>query len=269
MENKRSIRRLVVKFGTANLCDSNGRLRQGSFNNFAVQIKRLQKEGMEVVVVSSGAIKAGRERLENAIVKEVSFLSKKEFAGVGALNLLSFWADAFFPLIIAQVWVTYGNWQSRGERKSIQSSILNCLKAKVTPIVNENDVVSSEEIDLMDKKISENDRLARMIAFLVDADAVLFLTDEGGIYNDDPKKNPGAVIYEEVSAFADPKKIGISKRVSKSGTGGMLAKLKEASLCAKEGMRVAIAGNEEDVILKFANGESVGTRIALKNRLKN
>lgn len=268
MERKKPIRRLVVKFGTANLCDTDGRLVEKNFNSFAGQIKMLKDKGIEVVIVSSGGIKAGRERLENAIVEEASFLSKKEFAGIGSLELLKHWADAFCPLVIAQVWVTYANWQSWGERKSIKSSIINYLKAKVTPIINENDVVSSEEIDLMDKKISENDRLARMVTFLIDADAVLFLTEEGGIFNDDPKKNPDAKIYEEVSAFADPKKIGISKGVSRSGTGGMMAKLQEASLCVKKGMRVAIAGNEENVILKFANGEPVGTRVAFENRIR-
>ena len=271
MENKRPIRRLVVKFGTTNLCDkSSGLLSDDIIRGFVRQIVEARDSGIEVLVVSSGAIKAGREALKNVAGIKKRHFGKKELAGIGSRHLLDMWGRAFsyFYSEVAQVWVTYGNWESVGERKSIKSSILNCAKKKIIPVINENDVVSSEEIELMDSRISENDRLARMVAFLTNADAVLFLTEEGGIYNGDPKINSDAKMYEEISVFARPEEIGISNGVSEGGTGGMAAKLKEASLCAKKGMRVAIAGNEREVIIRFVKGESVGTKIGAENRLK-
>lgn len=267
-----SIRRLIVKFGTANLCNSSGQLDQGIFNDFAGQIDELQNKGIEVVIVSSGAIKAGQERIKELgeLGIDVVHLGKKEIAGLGARHLLNKWGEAFefYRKEVGQVWVTYGNWANEGERESIRTSIFNYLKAKVPPVVNESDVVSDREIRLMDKKISENDRLAKMIALLINADAILFLTDEGGIYEEDPKRNPQARLYEEVSMRAKPETIGISDSTSKGGTGGMIAKWREASRCAKRGMQVAIAGNEKGVILNFAKGESVGTRIGTITKLK-
>ncbi|TSC53412.1 MAG: glutamate 5-kinase [Parcubacteria group bacterium LiPW_39] len=272
MDKKRglSIRRLVVKFGTANLC-SNGQLNQDIFNDFAKQIAELQNQGIEVVVVSSGAIKAGRESMENLVgANTIHHLDKKDLAGIGARHLLNRWGNAFenYGEEVGQVWVTFGNWANEGEKNSIQSSIFDYLKSGVVPVLNENDVVSDREIKLMDKRISENDRLAKMVASLVGADAVLFLTEEGGIYEEDPKINSQARLYEEVSTQAKPELIGISSGTSGSGTGGMMAKWKEASRCAKKGMLVAIAGNEENVILKFAQGKTVGTRIGTMTKLK-
>jgi glutamate 5-kinase len=120
----------------------------------------------------------------------------------------------------------------------------------------------------MEKGFSENDKLARMVAFLINADAVLFLTNKRGIYREDPKNNPHARLYKEINARVKPESIGISNGTSKTGTGGMMAKWKEASHCAKRGMRVAIAGNEKDVIVRFVKGESVGTRIGTATKIK-
>lgn len=257
-----STRRLIVKFGTTNLCNQSGQLDQNVFNDFAGQVVELLGRGIEVVIVSSGSIKAGRERVKSLRLRN-KHLNKKELAGIGARHLMNRWGDAFevYKKEVSQVWVTYGNWSKKGEKESIKSSILNSLKAKVIPVINELDVVSDWEIKLMDKGISENDRLARMIAFLVEADAVLFLTDEGGIYDEDPQINPRANLYKEISTRVNPELVGFSDNTSKDGTSGMKAKFKEAAQCAKKGIRVAIAGREKGVILKFARDEDVGTKI--------
>jgi len=264
------VRRLIVKVGTANLCNQLGQLVQNIFNDFARQVVKLMEQGVEVIIVSSGAIKTGRERMES-LGLDITYLDKKDLAGIGARHLMNKWGEAFeiYGKEVGQVWVTFGNWANEGERKSIQSSIFDYLKSGVAiPIVNEADVVSDREIKLMEKGFSENDRLAKMVAFLINADAVLFLTDEGGIYGEDPKENPQARLYEEISARAKPESIGISSGTSKTGTGGMIAKWREASRCAKKGMLVAIAGNEENVILRFVRGESVGTKIGTVTKFK-
>lgn len=265
-----SIRRLIVKVGTANLCDKSGQLVQNIFNDFSRQVAELMKYGFEVVIVSSGAIKTGKERMDE-LKLDATQLHKKDLAGIGARHLLNRWGEALelHGKEVGQVWVTFGNWTNKGERNSIKSSIFGYLKSGlVVPVVNEADVISDREIKTYEKGLSENDRLAKMVAFLVDADAVLFLTDKGGIYTKDPEKHHQARLYEEINAWAKPKLIGISNGTSKTGTGGMMAKWKEASRCAKKGMLVAIAGNEKDVILRFFMGESVGTRIGTTTKLK-
>jgi len=262
------MKRLVVKIGTANLCNRRGQLVQEVFNDFARQIATLMNQSLEVMVVSSGAIRAGTEKL-HAIGLDTSCLHKKDLAGVGARHLMNRWGDAFavYGKEVGQVWVTFGNWTNKGERRSIQSSVVDYLNSGVViPVINEADVISDREIKLMERGFSENDRLARMVAFLMGADAVLFLTDNGGIYAEDPGENPRAKLYEEININAKPESIGISSGTSKTGTGGMMAKWKEASYCAKKGMAVAIAGNERNVIIRFANGEPVGTKIGKVTR---
>ena len=159
-------------------------------------------------------------------------LHKKDLAGIGARHLMNRWGDAFdlYRKEVDQVWVTFGNWHNPGQKRSIKLNILNCLESGVViPVINEADVISDREIKLMERGFSENDKLARMIAFLVEADAILFLTDKGGIYTKDPRKSHKAKLYKEISAWADPKVIGISNGSSENGTGGMIAKWKEAS----------------------------------------
>jgi glutamate 5-kinase len=108
-----------------------------------------------------------------------------------------------------------------------------------------------------------------MIAFLMGADAILFLTDKGGIYTEDPRENHRVKLYKEISAWANPKSIGISNGFSKTGAGGMIAKWREASRCAKKGMLVAIASNKKNVMLRFVKGASVGTKIGTSTKLKH
>ena len=264
-------KRLVVKFGTKNLFNGLGLLNSDVFCDYAEQIHALMELGTEVIIVSSGAIQAGREiAIKNGIVQDN--LHKKELAALGTAELIHLWAEAFNKIpggqAVAQILVTYANWESGKERESIQSSILSFIACGIIPIINENDVVSPREIRLMERGISENDRLARMIALLIKADAALFLTDVNGIFTGSPKPGSTVLRYAEVKAGAGTKELGISAETSDSN-GGMIAKTNEASQCVIEGgMRVAIAGNQENVILRFAKGEPIGTLVGDKTRLE-
>lgn len=252
---------LVVKFGTKELCDESGKLDQIIFDDFARQLAEVQERGIGVVIVSSGAIQAGRE--EAKIMELDPQLDKKEFAGVGSPYLLNRWIEAFAAhrRLISQVWVTYANWQDQNERQSIKNSLLDFARQGIIPVVNENDVVSDREIRLMDLQISENDRLCKMVARLVNADMLLFLTEVGGVYEEDPNIQPRARFYREIDAAAVPATLKLM--------GGMTNKVAEAIECQKAGMKVAIAGREENVIVRFVNGESVGTKIGTSTRLKD
>lgn len=271
-----SSKQLVVKFGTEVLLGKRWRgekhLDQKIFNSVAAQITRLQSEGVNVTIVSSGAIQAGRERIskvENNIIKLGNALSrKKELAGIGSRHLLNMWGRGFMKSNreIAQLWVTFSNLSSDGELQSISSSISNYHELGIVPIVNENDVVSDSEIKLMDRGLSENDCLARMIAKLIDADSILFITKSGGVFDEDPAVNPSANKYLEIDAEAIAKLIGTKNSTndieSQISQGGISAKLKEALHCYESGMRAGIAGlDEPDAIYKFAMGETVGTLI--------
>ena len=244
-----------------------GRLHQGIFSEIARQVGIVEKEGKKVVIVSSGAIQAGTERLIqlNFVAKN---LTKKDLAGIGARHLLFRWGLAFihFNREISQLLVTYANWQDVNEIKSIRSNIFNCLDNGLIPIINENDPVSDAEIVSMEKGFSENDRLARMVAILLRAERVLFLTDAGGVYEDDPKTNPDAKMYREINPFAFEQK-SVSE-VSETGRGGIAAKVLEAKKCFLNGMKVAIAGMEQDVLIKFSRGEKVGTTLGKFSKFK-
>lgn len=267
-------RRLVVKCGTENLCSQNGKkkLDQKIFDDYARQVVELQHQGVEVVIISSSAIKAGREELED-LGLDTKNVDRQALAAIGQPFLMERWEKAFrkFGRTSGQLLLTFTNWSNERERNEAIQCIFDLLRIGQIPIINENDPVSDKEIKLMERKISENDQLAKMTALKIGADAILFLTDEGGIYTADPKIDPNAQLYEEISArdMSVDLIYPIEEDTSgKSGVGGMTTKLKEAFRCTKRKLRVAIAGYEKDVILKFAKGKSVGTKIGKVTRLK-
>lgn len=271
--SRQKTRCLVVKFGTEVLVGKSGRakgdLDPDVFRDAGRQIVELQNKGIRVIIISSGAIKAGRERTKQ-LNTDTGRFDKKDFAGAGTRLLLNRWGDAFdrYGREVAPLWLTYANWKHRNERKSFESSILHYLQTNVVPLINENDVVSDREIRFMERGISENDRLARMVALLIKADAILFLTDVGGVYEDNPRKNPDARLYETIDIKTIQKLRHASSGQSSNGTGGMKAKLTEAAHCFKAGLRVAIAGMGKNTIADFGIGKPVGTSIGFDVRFK-
>lgn len=257
---------LVLKVGTQNLM-ADGGLEQGIFDDLARQVAVVQNEGKDVAIVSSGAIQAGRERIAE-LGLESKGLTKKDLAGLGSRHLLKKWGTAFdnHHQDIVQFWLTFANWQNLNEIKNIKTGILNCLQNGLIPVINENDVISDVEIVFMEQGFSENDRLARMVATMISAEGVLFLTDAGGIYEQDPRINPRAKMYEEFNPFSFD--TTMLSGISNLGKGGIKTKIEEARGCFLSGMKVAIAGNEEDVLIKFSRGQSVGTRMGKFNKLK-
>jgi len=268
--------RVVLKFGTETLVGKFGKakrkLDQKIFDNVARQVAFLRREQRaDVVIVSSGAIKAGKEMMaRSGINPNNTTLDKGQIAAVGMPYLLTRWRLAFWSskMLTAPFWVTYSNWLFEPERRSICSGILCCSHQGIIPIVNENDVVSANEIELMEKGISENDQLALMVASLIDADAVLFLTDVGGVYEADPKVKPSARMYEEIDPETARKVYHLLSYSSLNGTGGIRAKIRSALQCFASGRRVAIAGLDDNVIVDFARGKPVGTMIGQSAKFK-
>lgn len=264
----RTVLDMVIKLGTETLVAKDGEaagyLDQTVFDNVAAQVDRLKRLSGSVTLVSSGAIQAGRERMKQLGI-DATHLDKKDLAGIGARHLLNRWGNAFdiHNRDVGQVWVTHANWKNRNEWRNIHRSISQFHNAGIIPIVNENDVVSDLEVQSMDRGMSENDRLARMIAHRIRADGILFLTNVGGVYESDPSTCPDARMYKMIDVATIKKLLRVPSTASSKGAGGMRAKLIEAMKCFHTGMRVAIAGMDDDIIGRFKSGSEVGTVIGI------
>jgi len=253
-----NINHLLLKCGTDVLVGASGQLDQSRFNNIARQCVELWTS---VTIVSSAGSKAGEESMHGQEPPLASFFTRKEYAAVGARHLLKRWGDAFafahYQREIAQIWVTPTNLVDLYERDRISTAIRFCHRSGVVPILNENDIVSESWFGM------DNDVLAVSIAELTHPDAVLFLTRVGGVYEEDPAQNPHARRYYEINTDAARSIAADASTRSPYGNGGMRQKLLQAVRCVEMGMRVAIAGSENDNIRRFAAGESVGTVICL------
>jgi len=252
--------RVVVKVGTTLLTDSSGRLDQEMMSNLVGQIAQLHKQGQQILLVSSGAMAAGRDRLGlTRKLKGVPF--KQVLASVGQARLMNIYEQMFrrYDITVAQALLTRADLADRAGYLNARNTLLALLELGVICIVNENDVVAVDE--LQEAKFGDNDNLSAMVANLVDADLLMILSDVAGLYNADPGLNPDAQLISEVATI-DKKIERLATDTTKhSSTGGMITKIEAARLATTSGVSLVIAsGREENVILRLASGEAIGTR---------
>jgi glutamate 5-kinase len=252
-------RRIVVKLGTHLLTGGGRYLDQKAMTGVVEQIARLHERGAEIIMVSSGAIAAGRDRL--GLTKNIRGIPFKQvLASVGQSRLMNIYERLFsrHNITVAQALLTKSDLSDRAGYLNARNTLLALLDLKVIGIVNENDVVSIDEIK--EAKFGDNDNLSAMVANLVDADLLMMLTDTDGLYTADPHRDPDARIIPLVSKIdAGIRRLGASA-TSKEGTGGMITKLEAAHKATTSGVHVVIAnGSEPDVILRLAAGECLGT----------
>jgi len=252
----RNARRLVVKVGSA-LVTANGQgLDHAALADWARQIAELQKQGRQIALVSSGAIAAGIVRL--GWTKRPHEMHKLQAAAaVGQAHLVEAYEEAFSKhgVHTAQILLTHDDLADRKRYLNARSTITTLLKLGVVPIINENDTVVTDEI-----KFGDNDTLGALVANLIEADALVILTDQDGLYTADPRKDPAATLITEGRAddtryesMAGGAGTGISK-------GGMLTKVKAAQRAARSGAHTLIAGGRhEHALVTAANGEPIGT----------
>jgi glutamate 5-kinase len=231
------------------------------------QCARLHAAGVEVVVVSSAAITAGRERLgTRALPQAIS--AKQMLAAVGQSRLMAHYEQFFdiYGIVVGQVLLTRSDLDNRSRYLNARDTLQALLAARITPIINENDAVSTDEI-----KLGDNDNLSALVANLVEADLLLLLTDQPGVFTADPRTDPTARLIPEVEQIDDTLRALAGGSRSGLGTGGMSTKLAAADLARRGGAEVVIAaGSVADVVLKVAQGERVGTRFRpLANRLES
>ncbi len=248
-------RRWVIKVGSA-LLTANGRgLDQAMIENLAEQLAALRQRGCEVVLVSSGAVAAGMVRLGWSERPHVLH-DLQAAAAVGQTSLVRSYEIAFgqHGIHTAQVLLGHDDVLARDRYLNARGTLNTLLDMGVIPIVNENDTVVTDEI-----RFGDNDTLGAMVANLIDADALLLLTDQDGLYESDPRHNPDAKRIE----YAEASDTSLDAMVGEGGSlgrGGMITKLRAARLAARSGTETVIAGGARPgIVAAVANGESVGT----------
>lgn len=251
-------RRLVVKVGSS-LVTTDGRgLDQAAIARWAAQIAALRAAGKEVVLVSSGAIAEGMQRLGWAKrPKEIHELQAA--AAVGQMGLAQVYESEFarHSIRTAQVLLTHGDLADRERYLNARSTLLTLLSLGVVPIINENDTVVTDEI-----KFGDNDTLGALVTNLIEGDALIILTDQRGLYTADPRKEPGARFVDEAQAGTPDLEQMAGGAGSSIGKGGMLTKILAAKRAAKSGAHTIIAsGREADVLARLASGEAIGTQL--------
>ncbi|MCS6802516.1 MAG: glutamate 5-kinase [Chloroflexota bacterium] len=257
-------RRLVVKLGTNVLTGGKDRLDLARIASLVEQIARQWAAGREVIVVSSGAVAAGRSLLSRAhLAHHRSMPHRQILASVGQSRLMAVYDQLFgwHDIIVAQALLTRADLADRTRFLNARTTLISLVEHRVVPIVNENDVVAVDE--LHDLTFGDNDALSGQVANLVDADLLLILTDIDGLYTKDPRRDPTArrlafvpVVDDTVEAMAG----GVG---SERGRGGMRTKVQAARLATAAGTAVVIAsGSADDVIARVLAGEPLGTLFA-------
>lgn len=252
--------RIVVKLGTSLLAVSNNNLNQEIMSGLVAQVAQLHKQGMELLIVSSGAIAAGRNKLGLARERRgIPF--KQVLASVGQIRLMNVYEQLFaqHDITIAQALLTKSDLTDRAGYLNARNTLLALLELKVLCIVNENDVVAIDEIQ--EAKFGDNDNLSAMVANLIDADLLLILSDIAGLYTADPHRNPNARLISQVYRIDEEIERLATDTTGDFGTGGMITKVEAARLATASGVTVVIAdGREPDIILRLVAGEAAGTR---------
>jgi len=257
-----SFRRIVVKVGSSLLIDAKaGEVRADWLAALAADIAKLHRDGCDVLVVSSGSIALGRSRLKlpgGTLKLEES----QAAAAVGQMGLVEAYERSFraHKLHTAQILLTHADLADRERYLNARSTLRTLLALKVVPIINENDTVTTDEI-----KVGDNDTLGALVANLIEADALVILTDQPGLYTADPRKNPDAQFVHEAVAGDPALEVMAGGAGSNVGTGGMITKILAAKRAARSGAHtVIVSGREPDVLARLAQGEPLGTQLVTR-----
>ncbi len=253
-----SARRVIIKVGSSLVTNDGRGLDHNAIARWAAQIAGLRALGKEVVLVSSGAIAEGMLRL-GFEGRPTDIHELQACAAVGQMGLAQIYETSFraHGLGTAQVLLTHADLADRERYLNARSTLTTLLRLGVVPIINENDTVVTDEI-----KFGDNDTLGALVANLIEADALIILTDQHGLFSADPRKDPNATLIAEGNA-GDPALEAMAGGAGSSlGRGGMLTKILAAKRAASSGAHTVIAwGRDSDVLTRLANGEAIGTQL--------
>jgi glutamate 5-kinase len=264
-------RRIVAKFGTNLLTAGTDQLDAATMSSLVAQVVRIMDEGREVLIVTSGAIAAGRQRLALSEGRRRDIPFRQVLASVGQAHLMRQYDRLFAARgrVVGQTLLSKRDLTDRIGYLNARNTLLGLLEVGVVPIVNENDAVAIDEI--AGAKIGDNDNLSALVANLIDADLLVLLTDTGGLYTADPRTHRAAKLIERVDRVTPEIEAIAGGSESARGTGGMITKLEAAKLATGGGSDVFIAdGRERDALYRLASGEHVGTMLpARKSRVES
>ncbi len=259
----RDARRIVVKVGSSLVTNEGRGLDEQAIGEWCRQMSLLVRQGCEVIMVSSGAIAEGMKRLgwtdRPHLIHEL-----QAAAAVGQMGLAQMYETKLrqHGLGSAQVLLTHADLADRERYLNARSTLLTLLKLGVVPVINENDTVVNDEI-----KFGDNDTLGALVANLVDADALVILTDQKGLYTADPRKDPAAQFVHEAKAGDLALEAMAGGAGSSLGRGGMITKILAAKRAAGSGASTVIAwGREPDVMLRLSAGEAIGTLLVAQTQ---
>ena len=255
-KNLKACRRVVVKIGTSTLTYSNGQLNLQRIERLVRELADLHNRGMEVLLVSSGAIGVGATRMGYKKIPR-TMPEKQALAAIGQGALVQLYEKLFseYNKTVAQVLLTRGDLDERLRYLNATNALLAILDLGVIPIINENDTVVVEEI-----KFGDNDTLSALVASIVDADLLIILSDVDGLYDSDPRVNKEACLQVEVDEITPVMEENSKNRGSSFSSGGMLTKLKAARICMAAGIPMVIAnGDSDNIIRRIIEGKEIGT----------
>lgn len=252
----RDARRIVVKVGSSLVTNEGRGLDEAAIGEWCRQLAQLARVGKEVIMVSSGAIAEGMKRL-GWVTRPSEVPALQAAAAVGQMGLAQIYETQLraHGMGSAQVLLTHADLADRERYLNARSTLLTLLQHRVLPVINENDTVVNDEI-----KFGDNDTLGALVANLVEADLLVILTDQKGLYTADPRKNPAATFVHEARAGDLALEAMAGGAGSSIGKGGMLTKILAAKRAAGSGASTLIAwGREPDALLRVAEGENIGT----------
>jgi len=266
MTKLKSAKRIVVKVGTSTLTYENGGVNFRRIDKLAQVLSDLHNSGKDVILVTSGAIGVGVGLMGfKARPQETHY--KQALAAVGQCELMSLYSEFFrkYSQTVGQILVTRDVIEIEETKKNILNTIEALVELRIIPVVNENDTVATDELE--GANIGDNDTLSAIVAGIVHADTLIFLTDIDGLYDADPHQNPEAKRIERVEGVTDDIKKLAGGSGSNRGTGGMLAKVTAVEVANRYGIDVVICNGENPSILyKVFEGEPVGTLFAANRK---
>ena len=265
-EALKKAKRIVIKVGTSTITYANGKRNFSQIDRLAREISDLQNQGKEMILVTSGAVAVGVDRM-GLPGKPKTIPGKQAAAAVGQGVLMhtyeKFFAD--YGQIVAQVLITKTEAIDRHRYTNTRNTFMELMRQRVIPIVNENDVVALDEL-----KIGDNDNMSALVAGIVDADLVIILSDVDGLYTANPQTHPDAVIVPDVAEITPEIEASAGGVGSARGTGGMATKIQAAKAATSSGIHLVIAsGTEKNAITRVLQGEELGTLfVSRENRLQ-
>ena len=256
MRDLKHIKNIIIKIGSSSLCNKKGEIDSERFLAFISQIVQLRKEGYQVTLVSSGAIRTGM-KVMHLKTKPKTMPENQALAAIGQATLMRMYEEMFslFHIHCAQILLNQDDFDNRKRLINLYNALQALLGYGVLPIINENDTLAVDEI-----KVGDNDSIASLLVPTVNADLVLLVSDIDGLYDKNPHQYKDAKLISNVEGITKDIEAMASDSISGMGTGGMVTKLRAAKACNEYGCDLGIInGDSENAIIDFVSGKEIGT----------